>query len=91
LAEPALVTVEFFGIPRQRAGRAELSVPPGTVWETLAAVEHSCPALAGVCRPDGRVSPHYLLSVNGERFLTDLQYRLQPGDHLLLLSADSGG
>jgi molybdopterin converting factor small subunit len=91
LGEIALVTVEFFGIPRQRAGRAELHVRAGTVGETLAAVEQVCPALAGVSRPDGRVSPHYLLSVNGERFLTDLAYRLQPGDHLLLLSADSGG
>ena len=48
------VTVEFFGIPRHRAGRAELAVPAGTVAELLAAVERACPALAGLVR-DGRV------------------------------------
>jgi hypothetical protein len=37
------VTVEFFGIPRQRAGRAELVVPAGTVAEALAAVGRSRP------------------------------------------------
>ena len=28
-----LVTVEFYGVPRQRAGRAELAVAAGTVAE----------------------------------------------------------
>jgi hypothetical protein len=40
---------------------------------------------------DGRLSPHYLLSINGEQFVTDLQQKLRPGDRLLLLSADAGG
>jgi molybdopterin converting factor small subunit len=84
------VTVEFFGIPRHRAGRAELAVPAGTVAELLAAIERACPALAGLVR-DGRVSPHYLLSLDGRRFLTDLQQPVRPGERVLLLSADAGG
>lgn len=87
----ATVTVEFFGIPRQRAGRAELVVPAGTVAALLAAVEQTCPGLAGLRRTDGRLSPHYLLSINGNRFVTDTQEAVQPGDHVLLLSADAGG
>jgi hypothetical protein len=41
--------------------------------------------------PQGRLAAHYLLSLEGQRFLTDLDYPLQAQDHLLLLSADAGG
>jgi molybdopterin converting factor small subunit len=85
------VTVEFFGIPRARAGRAELSLCAATAEEALAAVAAACPALAGLRGGDGRLAPQYLLSVDGERFLTDLREPLRPGDRLLLLSADAGG
>jgi hypothetical protein len=85
------VVVEFFGIPRLRAGRAELRVPPGSVNDLLAAVQQQCPGLADLVQLDGRLAPHYLLSVNGYHFGTDLRQTLQPGDRLLVLSADAGG
>ena len=85
------VIVEFFGVPRLRAGRAELAVPAGTAAEVLAAVERTCPGLAGLRRPDGRVAPHYLLSLDGREFVTDPAHPLAPGTRLLLLSADLGG
>ena len=85
------VMVEFFGVPRQRAGRADLQVPTGIIAETLALVSRSCPALADLVEPDRQLAPHYALSLNGERFLRDLDYLLAPGDRLLLLSADAGG
>jgi len=91
VADEAMVTVEFFGIPRQRAGRAELTVPAGTVAELLAAVERACPALAGLVQPGGRLPGHYLLSIDGQRFVRDPGERLQPGERILLLSADAGG
>jgi molybdopterin converting factor small subunit len=84
------VTVEFFGVPRMRAGRAELGVPAGTVGEALSAVERACPKLAGLVTA-GRLAPHYLLSLNGQLFGVDLGQALRPGDRLLLLSADAGG
>jgi hypothetical protein len=86
-----LVTIEFFGIPRQRAGRAELVAPAGTVAELLAEVRHACPGLANLTQADGRLAPHYLLSIDGQRFVTDLQESLRPGGRLLVLSADAGG
>jgi molybdopterin converting factor small subunit len=86
-----LVTIEFFGIPRQRAGRAELAVAAGTVSELLASVEQSCPGLKGLRQADGRLSPHYLLSIDGQQFVTDLRQEVRPGERLLLLSADAGG
>jgi hypothetical protein len=86
-----MVTVEFFAIPRLRAGVAELAVPAGTLAEVLAAVGRACPQLAGLVKPDGRLDPHYLLSLDGRRFLTDLAEPIPPGERVLLLSADAGG
>ena len=91
MANSEQVIVEFFGIPRQRAGRAELAVPAGTVADVLAAVERACPGLAGLVRQDGGLPPHYLLSLGGERFVRDLHEPVPAGGHLLLLSADAGG
>ncbi len=85
------VIVEFYGIPRQRAGRAELTVPAGTLGEVLAAVERSCPGLPNLVQSDGRLTPHYLLSINGRRFVNNLQQPVEAGQRLLLLSADAGG
>jgi len=90
-AERVVVTVEFFGVPRARAGRAELTVSAATVAAALAAVAAACPQLADVVRPDGRLAPHYLLSRNGERFVSGLGEALRDGERLLLLSADAGG
>jgi len=86
-----LVTVEFYGVPRQRAGRAELAVAARTIAELLAAVERGCPGLAGLRRPDGGLAGHYLLSIDGRQFITDMGQELRPGDRVLLLSADAGG
>src|SRR5438552_14267167 len=54
-----MLTVEFFGVPRQRAGCAEAGVRGETVTEILAALETSSPALRDLRRPDGGLSPHY--------------------------------
>jgi molybdopterin converting factor small subunit len=85
------VTVEFFGIPRQRAGMAQLALDAATAAEALALVERHCPRLAPLLQPDRQLTAHYLLSVDGQRFLNDLGERLSAGTHLLLLSADAGG
>jgi hypothetical protein len=85
------VIVEFFGMPRFRAGRGELRVAAGTVADVLACVSAACPGLSGMVGADGRLAGHYLLSLDGQRFVTDLRENLRAGDRLLLLSADAGG
>jgi molybdopterin converting factor small subunit len=90
MSAPA-VTVELFGVPRVRAGLAELSVSAATAGEALAALAAACPGLGELRLPDGRLAPQYLLSLDGERFVTDLTEPLRPGERLLLLSADAGG
>jgi molybdopterin converting factor small subunit len=89
--ETGTVTIEFYGIPRQRAGRAELAVRAGTIEELLGAVQQACPQLANLRLADGRLSPHYLLSIEGDGFVNDGARVLAPGDRVLLLSADAGG
>jgi hypothetical protein len=84
------VIVEFYGVPRLLAGRAELAVPSGPVSAVLAAVERACPRLTGLVE-QGRLAPQYLLSLDGKEFVTDLSRELAPGTRLLLLSADAGG
>jgi hypothetical protein len=86
-----LVMVEFYGMPRHRAGRAAVGVPAGSLSQLLESVEQACPELRDLRQADGRLSPHYLLSINGEQFVTDLGRKLRAGDRLLLLSADAGG
>ena len=87
----SFVTVEFYGVPRHRAGVAELRVAPGTVAEILARVTQHCHGLPELVNANGELAPHYLLSVNGERFVTSLAEELPAGSRLLLLSGDAGG
>jgi molybdopterin converting factor small subunit len=85
------ITVEFFAIPRLRAGQAQLTVRAATVSELLRALDDACPALRCLTDAVCRLNPQYLLSVNGQRFVADLDVPLQAGDEVLLLSADVGG
>ena len=84
------ITVEFFGTARLRAGRSDLPIEAATVADALTATARECPALAGVV-DNGKLSGHYLASVNAGPFLIDLHHPLAAGDRLLLLSADAGG
>jgi sulfur-carrier protein len=85
------VIVEFFGVPRLRAGRGEMRIATGTIAEVLKRVEYACPGLGGLMSTDGHVLPHYLLSIDGRRFVTDLAEVIGPDERLLILSADAGG
>jgi hypothetical protein len=88
------ITVEFYGMPRLLAGRQELAVPtlsPTSLSVVLAVVERTCPGLKGLVQKGGRLAPQYLLSRDGQEFVTDLSRELTPGTRLLLLSADAGG
>lgn len=89
MSEP--VTVEFFGVPRLRAGRASLSVRAGTLRDVLAQVSAACPNLGGLLDEQGRVASHYLVSVNGDRFVREGDEDIAPGARVLLLTADVGG
>lgn len=87
----AAVTVEFFGMARHRAGRTELRAPGHSVADVLRAVMTSCPRLAGLMTPAGELSRQYLVSLDGERFVSDPAEPIPAGCRVLVLGADAGG
>jgi molybdopterin converting factor small subunit len=87
--------VEFFGVPRERAGVASLDVEAGTLgqlWTTLAA---QIPSLGNLICADGlnpaRPTPSVVANLNGDRFVSDPGTPLKESDSVLILSADAGG
>jgi molybdopterin converting factor small subunit len=85
------VTVELFGLARHWSGRRALDVEAATLGEALRQAGLSCPRLVPACIDDGRLQPGFLANVNSGRFTRDPETPLEPGDVVLILSADVGG
>jgi molybdopterin converting factor small subunit len=83
------VVLEFYGLARLRAGRAELRVEAATVGAALAAADAACPSLRSW--NDSGLSPEYRVSLGGKYFTENLSEPLAEGESLLLLGADAGG
>ncbi len=82
--------VEFFGVPRERAGVSRLEVQADTLGQlmgTLAAQFLSLAKLIGV----NRLHPAFVANLNGDRFVNDPGTPLKENDCVLILSADAGG
>jgi molybdopterin converting factor small subunit len=88
---PVVVTIELFGVPRLRAGREAVAVEARSLGEALAALGRACPALHPSVVDGERLSPFYLVAVNGVQFTGDAAHPLEDGDVLILLAADAGG
>ena len=86
-----MIQIELYGVPRLRAGIARLSVKGASVGEVIDAMAAVCPSLSNHVFNNGWIHPAYILSLNGERFVSDRATPLNDGDTLLLLSADVGG
>jgi molybdopterin converting factor small subunit len=82
--------VEFFGIPRERAGVSALEVDARTLGELLEALAARFPELRQLITPDG-LDSSVAANLNGDLFVRDRTTRLAENDHVLLLSADAGG
>ena len=85
------VSIEFFGIPRQRAGVPSLEVQASTLGEAFDQVTLALPRLAELCFEHGSLKAGYVANLNGNRFTNDRGVPLQQGDSVLILSADAGG
>ena len=77
-----VVTVEFLGVARRRAGRATLEVSAATVGDAFAAAVRACPGLEG---------RHWLFSLGGAEFIADMRTQVAAGANLLVLGLDAGG
>ncbi|MDO8677272.1 MAG: MoaD/ThiS family protein [Acidobacteriota bacterium] len=82
--------VEFLGVPRERAGVAELDVQADTLGRLLGTLAAQMPALAELIAVD-RLHPSLVASLNGDRFISDPGTPLGDDDCVLILSADAGG
>ena len=82
--------VEFLGVPRERAGLAELDVQADTLGRLLGTLAAQMPALAELIAGD-RLHPSLVANLNGDRFITDPATPLGADDCVLILSADAGG
>jgi molybdopterin converting factor small subunit len=85
------VRIEFFGIPRHRAGVPEMEVEAATLGDALREMRRRLPQLDQVCLADGRLGAGYLANLNGRNFVSDPATPLADGDSLLVLSSDAGG
>jgi hypothetical protein len=87
--------VEFFGIPRARAGVALLALDdadrPATLGELWRALATRLPEFGAQCISDGRLAPHYTANLDGRRFARDPDTTLGDVSHVLVLSSDAGG
>jgi molybdopterin converting factor small subunit len=82
--------VEFFGVPRERAGISELEVHADTLGQLLGTLARRMPSLSEIIQDD-RLHPAFVANLNGDRFVTDPETRLGADDCVLILSADAGG
>lgn len=86
--------VEFFGVPRERAGVSELELEADTLGQMLNALARKIPSLEQFIGGEGRdlrLHPSFIASLNGDRFVSDPGTPLVRTDRVLILSADAGG
>ena len=70
--------VELLGVPRERAGVAELDLQADTLGQLLAALVVRFPALDQLITPEG-LEPSVVANLNGDRFVRDPRTRLRAG------------
>jgi molybdopterin converting factor small subunit len=85
------VTVELFGTARHLAGVATLNVCGPTIADVLHSLERDFRRLEGIITPDGSLSRRFLVSIDGQRFVSDLSESIPAGSRLLIIGADAGG
>jgi molybdopterin converting factor small subunit len=82
--------VEFFGLPRERAGIPAVEVQAETLGQLLEKLAAQIPPLAEFVDAN-RLHPAFVANLNGDCFVNDPATPLYESDHLLILSADAGG
>jgi molybdopterin converting factor small subunit len=89
------IRVEFFGIARQRAGRAALDLELGndttTLGGVLTTIGRQVPEFARECLVGGTLVSTLAANLDGQQFVSDPATPICDGQALLILSADAGG
>lgn len=82
--------VEFFGVPRERAGVSQLEIQADTLGQLLGTLAARLPPF-GKLMDTGQLHPSFVANLNGDQFVTDPGTPLTENDCVLILSADAGG
>ena len=89
------VKVEFFGIPRRRAGVAEtvVELPASSVQfeELLNRLAIAFPRFGRDCLEQNRLSRSLTANLDGKQFIRDPAALIHAGQSVLIMSADAGG
>ena len=89
------IRVEFYGIPRQRAGcdHCVVEYPAAAVslGELLTTLATRFPQLAAECFDGPHLRAGYMANVGGERFVRNPETVLPTETMVLILSTDAGG
>jgi molybdopterin converting factor small subunit len=86
--------VEFFGVPRARAGLSGLELNAETLGELLTMLAAQIPSFGkfiGTDEQGSHLHPAFVANLNGDRFVRDPRTPLAENDCLMILSADAGG
>jgi molybdopterin converting factor small subunit len=82
--------VEFFGVPRERAGLSRLEVQADTLGQLLGKLATQIPSLDKLIGLN-QLHPAFVANLNGDQFISDPGTPLGQDDCVLILSADAGG
>ena len=89
------IHVEFFGIPRVRAGVANATVMHGRETASLAEVLDELsvrfPDFSNACISDQQLREGYVASIDGQCFVQGKAVIVKSDQSVLILSADAGG
>ena len=84
------VTIEYFGVPRQKTGVSSDSLSfansPTSLSDVLTEI-----AFGDQCLTGDQLSRETIINLNGDEFIRSLDTQVVNGDHILILSTDAGG
>lgn len=84
--------IELFGVARLRAGRARVELEADTLDSALRALGRACPGVEPDVVEAGRLTRHFLASLNGGPFLAgDEKLALKTDDTLVIIGNQAGG
>ena len=90
-----VVRVEFYGIPRSRAGVADTELEICAESISLAHIVRELaqrfPKFGAECSAHDCLAEPYVANVGGDRFVRDADTMIRDGETLLIMSADAGG
>ena len=89
------ITVEYFGIPRQKTGVCSDSLSfskyPVNLQQVLAEISLKHTDFTNHCMDGDQLSRQTIINLNGDQFVESLQTEVMDGDNILILSTDAGG